>query len=104
MEIPDYLHGIVSQNLNMETESISRRQFWAVVLGLPIKQDGDQFCILWGENLQTGVAGFGKTPVEAMYAFDTAMYQAAGGGGSGNVESGGKSPNVVFRDCSGGQP
>jgi hypothetical protein len=33
--------------------------------------DGDQWCALLGENLQEGIAGFGKTPSQAMYAFDS---------------------------------
>lgn len=32
--------------------------------------DGDQWCALYGENLQEGVAGFGKSPVDAMADFD----------------------------------
>jgi hypothetical protein len=34
--------------------------------------DGDMWFALYGDNLQEGVAGFGKTPAEAMYAFDEA--------------------------------
>lgn len=34
--------------------------------------DGDKWCALYGEDLQSGVAGFGDTPAEAMYAFDVA--------------------------------
>lgn len=34
--------------------------------------DGDAWCALYGENLQDGVAGFGKSPYEAAYAFDRA--------------------------------
>jgi len=33
-------------------------------------RDGDQWCALYGENLQDGCAGFGDTPEEAMAAFD----------------------------------
>lgn len=32
--------------------------------------DGDQWCAMYGVNLQEGVAGFGKSPAEAMAAFD----------------------------------
>lgn len=32
--------------------------------------DGDQWCALYGENLQDGVAGFGDSPAKAMYDFD----------------------------------
>lgn len=34
--------------------------------------DGDQWCALYGENLQEGVAGFGETPDKAAVAFDLA--------------------------------
>jgi len=34
--------------------------------------DGDQWCALYGANLQDGVAGFGRSPADAMRAFDTA--------------------------------
>lgn len=32
--------------------------------------DGDQWCALYGTNMQDGVAGFGKSPQEAMDDFD----------------------------------
>lgn len=32
--------------------------------------DGDCWCALFGDNLQTGVAAFGTTPQEAMWNFD----------------------------------
>lgn len=32
--------------------------------------DGDQWCALYGDNLQDGVSGFGKSPAAAMYDFD----------------------------------
>lgn len=38
-----------------------------------LSADGDMWCALLGENLQEGVAGFGKTPAEAMTAFDIAF-------------------------------
>ena len=34
--------------------------------------DGNQWCALYGENLQDGVAGFGDTPAKATLAFDRA--------------------------------
>lgn len=34
--------------------------------------DGNQWCALYGEDLATGVAGFGDTPADAMNAFDHA--------------------------------
>ena len=35
--------------------------------------DGDHWCCLWGEDLQDGVAGFGKSPILAIYDFNRAM-------------------------------
>jgi hypothetical protein len=37
--------------------------------------DGNQWCALYGENLQDGVAGFGDSPEEAMSAFNKAWRQ-----------------------------
>lgn len=37
---------------------------------LRIGIDGDHWCVLYGENLQDGVAGFGKSPHEAFVDFD----------------------------------
>lgn len=34
--------------------------------------DGDQWCALLGDDLASGVAGFGDTPDSAMRAFDAA--------------------------------
>jgi hypothetical protein len=34
--------------------------------------DGNQWCALYGDNLQDGVAGFGDSPEEAMWNFDRA--------------------------------
>ena len=33
-------------------------------------QEGDQWCALLGDNLQSGICGFGNSPAEAMQAFD----------------------------------
>ena len=32
--------------------------------------DGDKWCALYGDDLQSGVAGFGDSPAEAMANFD----------------------------------
>lgn len=43
-----------------------------VVFKPSLAKDGNMWCALFGDNLQVGVAGFGQTPKEAMYAFDRA--------------------------------
>jgi len=40
-----------------------------------ISLDGDKWCVLYGDNLQDGVAGFGDSPDEASSAFDKAWYE-----------------------------
>lgn len=37
-------------------------------------KDGNQFCYLYGENLQEGIAGFGDTPYLAMADFCRNFY------------------------------
>lgn len=37
--------------------------------------DGNQWCALYGENLQDGVAGFGDSPQKAMQDFDKSWLQ-----------------------------
>ena len=39
--------------------------------------DGDQWCALYGDDLQSGVAGFGDTPDSAARAFDDAWRNSA---------------------------
>ena len=41
-----------------------------------LSRDGDQWCFLFGENLQEGVAGFGSSPEEASRAFDKAWFES----------------------------
>lgn len=36
--------------------------------------DGNQWCALYGANLQDGVAGFGDSPAEAMADFDARWF------------------------------
>jgi hypothetical protein len=40
--------------------------------------DGNQWCALYGDNLQDGVAGFGDSPAEAYSDFDTNWYKKLG--------------------------
>lgn len=40
-----------------------------------LSKDGNQWCALFGENLQEGVCGFGDSPAEAMWDFDKDWYK-----------------------------
>jgi len=37
--------------------------------------DGNQWCALLGTDLQSGVCGFGKSPQDAIHAFNQAWYE-----------------------------
>lgn len=50
--------------------AIQAEEFNLVALLKPkIFIDGNQWCVLWGENLQDGVAGFGCCPYLAVLDF-----------------------------------
>ena len=51
---------------------LSSRDLPSVIYRPRLSIDGDQWCALYGDNLQDGVAGFGVSPAAAMHAFDVA--------------------------------
>lgn len=57
-------------------EAAERRWRWASVLNLTPFPDGNQWCVLWGQDLQVGIAGFGPSPEAAINDFDNAMRTA----------------------------
>ena len=53
----------------MNANSYTDKNTW----GIKIFKDGSQWCVLWGPDLQVGVAGFGATLRLAIYDFDIAF-------------------------------
>lgn len=51
---------------SIECESIRP----CVMMKPKISIDGNRWCVLYGDNLQDGVAGFGDSPAKAMIDFD----------------------------------
>lgn len=43
-----------------------------------IRRHEDQWCAFYGNNMDSGVCGFGRTPANAMEAFDRAWSQRVG--------------------------
>lgn len=76
MEYPEYLNNRVSELLAMEADGADKRRLWAVVLGANVFRDGDQWCALYGKNIQEGIAAFGDCPADAVNAFEHAMYKS----------------------------
>ncbi|MDH5570592.1 MAG: hypothetical protein OEY89_02435 [Gammaproteobacteria bacterium] len=59
-----------------EMEVIVARQEFNLVAFLQPKIfiEGNMWCILYGENLQSGVAGFGDSPLDAVMDFNRAWH------------------------------
>jgi len=60
------------QNLEMAGADMSRP---SVLFKPKLTKDGNQWCALYGENLQDGCAGFGDSPEKAMLEFDKAWVE-----------------------------
>lgn len=59
----------------LRLERATRMATPSMMLLPKLSLDGDQWCALFGENLQDGVAGFGDSPDEAYYDFDQEWFK-----------------------------
>lgn len=71
--ITEQLEGRLTDMICAKTTEYRRKRLWAIILGLTVRLDGDSYYVLWGDNLQEGIAGFGRSPEEALYDFDNSM-------------------------------
>ena len=62
-----------TETAGIDLMAAERNSSWAVVLGARIFQDGNEWCVLYGEDLMSGIAAFGDTPEKAIAAFEVAM-------------------------------
>lgn len=83
MEIPEHLHSRVLEIVNMQADGADKSRLWSTIYRLTPYKDGSAWCVLLGENIQEGVVGFGRTPVEALNNFEHAMYKESGKAGPG---------------------
>jgi len=60
--------AIMQRDAVIETQGELRRP--SVIYRPTLSLDGNQWCMLYGENLHDGVAGFGDTPALAASDFD----------------------------------
>jgi len=67
----EYWSGIAA---NAIADAAARYERPSVMMRPSITIDGDQWCALYGSDLQNGIAGFGDTVDEAMTAFDKNWY------------------------------
>lgn len=68
----------VQETLGAWLDESLQRQRPCVLFRPTLTKDGDQWCALYGVNLQDGVAGFGDSPEAAMEAFDRAWSKVGG--------------------------
>lgn len=63
--------GCEFQNAGIHMQEAAMEMARPCVIFKPILSlDGNQYCALFGDNLQDGVAGFGDSPADAMANFD----------------------------------
>lgn len=76
-EYDGHLYALECQRINIETNAAIEHARPAVIWKPRVFPDGDMWCALYGDNLQDGVCGFGKSPDLATREFDRAWYEAA---------------------------
>ena len=71
-EIKGYLHN---QEMRDYSYSCDKQELLVVTTyNLKPYKDGDQWCVLLGDNIQTGICGFGNSPIDAIRNFNTEFY------------------------------
>jgi len=63
-----------SMAMNTMQYAAAEHQRPSAVFRPKLSIDGNQWCALYGDNLQDGVAGFGDSPSDAMFDFDRAWF------------------------------
>lgn len=71
-EIEYNAHMARMQAAYMEEDAAKARMRPSVLFRPAIYKDGNEWCALYGVNIQNGVCGFGKSPELAAIAFDKA--------------------------------
>ncbi|HET8738066.1 MAG TPA: hypothetical protein VFM69_15855 [Pricia sp.] len=61
------------EKMNMIVEAAEYNLF--SMIKPKLYQDGNQWCCLYGENIQTGIVGFGETPHKAVMQFNCAWHE-----------------------------
>lgn len=72
MSVFDYEQGMMIVQQVAETQLVLRQPH--VLMRPKIYQDGDMWCALYGDDIQSGVVAFGKTPHQAAINWDLAWF------------------------------
>jgi hypothetical protein len=79
-------NGIIHAATQMAQEIVAFSTDPHVLMRPKVFIDGNQWCALYGDNLQDGVAGFGKYPGAAMVDFNKNWYASLAGETAGKGE------------------
>jgi hypothetical protein len=69
MQLESYIkqqHAEIQHNMALKLLEIEQQYKRFAILKPKITKDGNEWCVLYGEDLQSGIAGFGNTPHEAV--------------------------------------
>ena len=70
IELDGYTVQLMQEAARSQTEYWEQMARPSMMLKPALTMDGNQFCALYGENLQEGIAGFGNTSELAYRDFD----------------------------------
>lgn len=68
-------HEVCRHNEQMTILSIELDFKLFSMLKPKLTKDGDEWCCMYGEDLMSGIAGFGKTPQKAITDWTNAWYK-----------------------------
>jgi len=63
-------HNEIQHQMKVEVLETEQQMVIMKMLKPKIYKDGNKWCVLYGENIQDGVVGFGDTPIKAIIDFN----------------------------------
>jgi len=69
-------HDNEASSINSQTMQQQNEFNLFAMLKPSLNKDGNQWCVLYGEDLQVGIAGFGDSPHLAIMDFNSQWYKA----------------------------
>ena len=63
-------HEDIQQQMRIELLEIEQQYKLFAMLKPKIYKDGNEWCVLLGDNIETGIVGFGESAHEAILAWD----------------------------------
>ncbi len=69
-------HDNEASSINSQTMQEQNEFNLFAMLKPSFQRDGNQWCVLYGESLQSGVAGFGDSLHQAIMDFNSQWYKA----------------------------